>query len=667
MAAFPVFESMSVSNYGLYPGVARDGQFKINFQPGLTLVLGANGLGKSTLMSMLFRMLTGPFDLNLPNGSIGTSAINAEALGNRQRTAFGARVTDWAGQATATLAFGLGPRRFVVRRSLKDLKLTSLTIDDCEQPTDENTFQSTVSSAASLATFGEWILVLRTMIFFFEDRRALVWDASAQRQLLRCLFLPPKDAQEWAIAEREILELDTRMRNLQAALQKEKRVAETIKYQQQEAPGVREALEAAQSSSAILREKLDALSERIEICDQTRHRLRLDALRAQAAHDDALQELERARLWAVESKFPTADSSMRYILSRLMADDLCLVCNSSGRIKTREELSEAIDRSRCVLCGADVSKQGSSAVDITTEAIERLRQKVSDASRSAEASKTELASAVRDYESVGQELSQTSLELTDLKSQINTLVDQLPPEEQKARRQHEALAAMEERVQALRADLRVKRQAFAATMNAHRDAIRQHAEQIRVAFQTAAKGFLLEDSSLSWAPTRTQVGQAGADGLEPVEYPAFAVELTGSNFQTLVRRDGPEQVSESQREFIDLAFRVALMSVAAPERGSTLLIDAPESSLDPVFVQRAANVLARFANGRASNRLIVTSNLAASDLIPRLLIAAEEEPTNRAGRIVDLFRSGVPTRAMQEMQAEYGELLSALYGRLAEA
>lgn len=31
--------------------------------PGLTLVLGANGLGKTTLVTMLFRLLTGPSDI----------------------------------------------------------------------------------------------------------------------------------------------------------------------------------------------------------------------------------------------------------------------------------------------------------------------------------------------------------------------------------------------------------------------------------------------------------------------------------------------------------------------------------------------------------------------------------------------------------------------------
>ena len=63
MINFPIIERLDVSNYGLYPGEANDPGLHATFSPGLTLVLGTNGLGKTTLISIMYRLLTGPFDI----------------------------------------------------------------------------------------------------------------------------------------------------------------------------------------------------------------------------------------------------------------------------------------------------------------------------------------------------------------------------------------------------------------------------------------------------------------------------------------------------------------------------------------------------------------------------------------------------------------------------
>ena len=134
-------------------------------------------------------------------------------------------------------------------------------------------------------------------------------------------------------------------------------------------------------------------------------------------------------------------------------------------------------------------------------------------------------------------------------------------------------------------------------------------------FADYAGGFLLEAVNLVWSPQRARVGQTGAS----IEFPAFELDMTGTDFPTPVRRTGPEHVSESQREFIDLAFRMSLMQVASNHGRSNLIIDAPESSLDAVFVTRAADVLAKFANSQNGNRLAITSNLIEGELIPELV------------------------------------------------
>lgn len=662
MMNLPVIERLQIRNYGLYPGPNHDGVFDIDLQPGLTVVLGANGLGKSTLVNILFRVLTGPWNVSLPDGNLGTANLVAVALPPKSRSTFSARVNDAARDAIATIGFSIGARRFTVTRSLQKLDLVEFSVDGDHARTDEEELKNAVLAASAIATYGEWIFVLRTMVFFFEDRRMLVWDPTAQRQLLRCLFLEPDQARDWWNSERRILDLDSRMRNLQAALAREEKEERDNHSSSKAAPEVRAELTSKETLLKATLERQTKLVESIEELDEARRRHRLDAMRAADALHAAVHELERARLAAVEARYPTADESMRYIFSRLMTDDVCGVCQTPGRYAKRAQMLQAIDNKHCVLCDAAVEAVEGAPVDLSDERVAVLRARVEEATVTEAAARHSMETSSAEYTASQKGLAQLNVEAADLEADVEALVRQLPPDEQAARRQSDDLTALKKRVKVMNADLQELREAFAGKLATYRRQIGEFSEQVKTAFDNIAGGFLVEEVSLSWTPLRAPLGQAGSGGVDltPIEYPSFSIEMTGANFSHVQRRDSPEQVSESQREFIDLAFRMALVRVGTQSQTSTIIIDAPESSLDAVFVNRAAKVLASFANANSTNRLVVTSNLAAGKLIPAMLKAAEDVPRARFNRIVDLFKAGVPTRAMTHLRDEYQELRDEL-------
>lgn len=660
MAYFPLLQLLTTERYGLYPGVDRQGRFDVKFRDGLTLILGANGLGKTTLVTLLFRMLTGTADIDLPDGRIGSADLKVQNLDTWSRRQFAHRVNDGARDALARLYFQLGSRQFVVERRLTDLALMTLIIDGETVEAEEDAYRDAINQAANLGSFGDWVLVLRTLVFFFEDRRALVWDPGAQRQLLRALLLSPTEAQEWTKRERSILGLDSRMRNLQAALRREEKERARTNKKFTDAPGVRSALAAAETRLEQLHEQHTRLVQRLEITETARHRARLDALRAQADQDKALRELERARLLAIDAYLPLADESIRFILARLMSDETCLVCGTGEVSTKRLALEEALEHRRCVVCDSSLPPP-EDVTEITDERLHAL--KVSFESFSVQAVEQARArdEANKEHIITNEELAACVRDLDETDEKVRELMLQLPPDQRRVTDQQKKLDTVAEMITDLRAELKVERTAFAEFLGAHRARIAQFAEDIKTKFGEAAHGFLFEQSQLTWSPTRMQVGQAGADGAEAVEYPAFAVDLTGSDFGGLKRRDDPAEVSESQREFIDLAFRMALVYVASPESAASLVIDAPESSLDAVFVDRAAMVLGRFAqsDNDMANRLVVTSNLGAGQLVPKLLHEIAPR-TDLMAPVVDLFHAGVPTRAMVEWHDQYEALWDKL-------
>jgi energy-coupling factor transporter ATP-binding protein EcfA2 len=277
MAQFPLLKQLRIEQYGLYPGLARDGNFEITFRPGVNLILGANGLGKTTLITLLYRMLAGTQELGLPEGEVGNARLEAYDLSAAQRKEFANRVNDGAENAMCALTFDLGTTTFTVRRKLANLALEGWQLDGMDQPLDEQRLRDAIIQAASLGTFSDWLLVLRTLVFFFEDRRALVWDSGAQRQLLRCLLLNPAQAADWTQQERSILSLDSRLRNLQAAFRKEEKLQRNQVTQIEDEPGVRDALEVAEQRRQRLTDERDALTERIRVAERSRQEARLSA------------------------------------------------------------------------------------------------------------------------------------------------------------------------------------------------------------------------------------------------------------------------------------------------------------------------------------------------------------------------------------------------------
>lgn len=651
--SLPIFERLVVKDYGLYPGTDDQPGLQIDFSPGLTLVLGANGLGKSTLILLLFRLCTGTTDLaSLPRGNLGDRQFNLADISTSDRQTFGARVNDDGASASAELELSIGSTRFYIARSLRDLSLTALRIDDIALDTQEATFQSALTRAAGLTSFQDWILSLRYLAFYFDDRRSLVWDLNAQRQILRLLFLSPTESATWTALEREALSLDSEMRNLRNAVNRlETRLTKDEKQVAQSPETARE-LEHLMERQEQEIGRLEDAEGRLESIEAERNIARLDALRASEDRESVYRALEHARLEVLRSAFPTETESANYILSFLMAGDDCLACDSHVP-GYAQELRDRIGRGKCVVCG--------SAIDTATspgppEDIEGLHERL----QLAEDRAAETAKRRRDAEQVHSELldeiAQLDASIATRSTDISKATDRLPGDQAEIRTRRLEYNSMKSNVERLRVDLDDRRLAFSQHVSKVNRRILERKEDIKAAFDEFAQDFLLEDIQLTWSNHRARIGQGG----ELIDYPSFRVEMAGTDFPTAVRRTDAEQVSESQREFIDLAFRMALMKVAATHGHSSLVVDAPESSLDAVFAPRAAKVLMRFGEPSAGNRLVVTSNLIDGALIPTMLDYADIT-TLESPKIVDLFRIASPTAAIRRYLGEYERVLHRLF------
>lgn len=664
MVAFPVCEELQINGYGLYPGHSKDHKLNLKLQQGLTLVLGANGLGKTTLITALFRLLTGPYDLRSSSGdSLGTTALKAVELNRERRHEFAARVRDGAEHAEARLVFRLGQVRLAISRSLNNLRLMQLEIDGIVQKgADESAYQRAVYTAAGLYSFDDFLLILRHLVFFFEDRRALVWDASAQRQILRALFLNPSDARKWTELERRALSLDSELRNTNATMTRNESKTQAASRKQGNASDIRIQIETHSANQETDSQRQELLGTRAGELDTLMTRCRLDMLRAEQKADEAQRDVERAQLSAIERSFPSIDESMRYIFSQLVSDGVCRACGQESTAAVKR-MQNNLEHRFCAVCDMPLSSPTLiTSGELAAERIDRAREEARQAQQQLRAARRAYREVVDEYETVQKVLANLSDQINQRHREITSLYRQLPPGESALRDQEDTLRGLKIRVEALKGQLAEAQTEFSAFVQKQTDTLQGISNKLKTAFDRYAQGFLLEQIVLTWAPVHQRLGIYSAN--PNIEFPAFSLDVSGSDFTQPVRRDGPGQVSESQREFIDLAFRMALIEVAGENNAGTLVIDAPESSLDAVFVTRAAEVLGRFALATPGNRLVVTSNILPGELLPEL-IQASTSP-HGPSQIFDLFEEGKPTAAIIALHEEYATYRNRLKARLTE-
>ncbi len=673
MVNFPVFESISIEGYALYPGTEGAAGLHHVFRPGVNVIVGINGLGKTTLLNILLRCLTGPTDI--PQG---------EELGEKKRRLvpadrhwFRRRVPDDAVNATATASFYIGAKFFEIKRSLANLEILTLSVDQQAVPRDrpqvlEVGYQNEIANAAGLSSFDDFVFLLRYVVFFLEDRRSLVWDAAAQGDILGILFGEHgANRREYVGLFNELLSKDSEYRNMQAVVNKRRseyaRQSSTIDGGQIE----------------MLTQQLEAAREAVRSLGSRRSELasERDSLRTQIENRNRDIHDERAALANELNSFyahffPTVGDAGRYLLSHFEAESGCLVCGNQTR-EAMERVNAKLTMNTCPVCSSRIEHIENSGHDPHAgEVIEAKRDNIKVLEEQLDSMHDPLRNAEQEYASVSAQYVAITVNAASLEQQLNALGQSVPNAIERRDRIEQQLTTFEGALAQIELERVALTEQFRGIAAAIDREVRAVSAQIEPAFARFISGFLAEDCRIEYTARQSRIGQRSAT--ESFPFPHFIPALTsGVNRASATPREAGQSVSESQKEFIDLAFRMALLEVAAPNSPSMLVLETPEASLDSVFVPRAADLLRRFAireGGGAATRLIASSNVNREQMIPALFGAYQDQrfhdqvvddaarssppplpPEDRENHVLDLLKIAAPTRALERFRVPYEE------------
>lgn len=647
MSSLPRFSRLDIAGYEMYPGTSDAPGLHRDLEPGITLVVGANGLGKTTLVTLLRHLCAGP--ARLGNRSGGTFEAGRLRTTPVDIETFADRVGDRAADASGRLVMQIGGVVFDVTRALRNLELRTLVIDGVENPPDEEHFRETVVAAAGVTDYADWLLLIDYLVFVAEDRSQPFWDRNVQRQLLRVLTRDAESAGVLAEAESRHISADSDFRNARVQLGRHKQRFEALSAKVAGTGDINDAL------MALATEK-DAVEMRIRQLEATSESVRDSYNEAVREHEIsamerllALDSLEAARFRLIEAAIPTQDDVFRYLSARLATGQVCPVCGQEGG-----DISAHWASAACFLCGLTVENVALEALASVAE----LELSVQHAERAVEANAARLAERTEAMSSAEASLVLERTRRGELEGRVRTLRSQLPADATDLGTHAALVADLESDLETLRADLNGSRSTLQALLELGNEAVRSHQDDIKRVFDEVATMFLVERCHLVPHVTSIRIGQEG----ERFEIQAFDLDLTSSTDVGETLRNTGDDVSESQRVFIDIAFRIALIRTCVSEGTGTMVVDAPEDSLDAVFSTNAAALLAAFVSPPSvDNRLIVATNLVEGSMLPALArLAVIQEQENP--RLINLLEVAAPTAAVSQRGDKYRWVLDSVLG-----
>ena len=323
-------------------------------------------------------------------------------------------------------------------------------------------------------------------------------------------------------------------------------------------------------------------------------------------------------------------------------NDVCAVCSATG---VAERVQYSVERDICPLCGSGVT----SAVDDneTLVKLKMLDQKIEEVRADLNRNLRRRGRLKDDYE-MALIAEVAAREARDAFLNDNPNVDRYARSETEP----DAINAAIERLEAdaERFNVQSKREyaerdrARLALLKIERELQSQFdesSERFTELFRTYARDFigLSVDIELEHRKGKNETG--------------FELLLSLED-QTRSRAD---DVSESQRFFLDIALRMALSEFMSAPTTATLLIDTPEGSLDITYEARAGDMFSNFA--KRGNSILMTANLRSSALLTRLA-----ERQQRRGMAIERMTDWVE---LSEVQRHEERLFLDAYGEIEQA
>lgn len=615
----PELVSINIKNYTLYPNGL---DYTYDFVKGINLILGGNGMGKTTFVNIIKFGLIGLYrkakDL--------TRTYQGRAIVKRllyPSDYFSARKDDSVkavGEATVTLHFLIKDAHFRVVRSLDTGTLLYVTINGTPlvgEPLTEDRYErleninlqkpyllyayETQIRAYSNLTFDDLIFFVNEILFFGENHNTVLWNegidgrTDVQYELFTKYFSEPELNERRQEMSRQARYYDSLSRHKSEDM----RVINNLLKKLKQSDGDGTSPQSATIDIIALKGEIEKLTEELSAIKSAQKNLDEDIANLQgeinrdslqaSKLDDEKKQLEKemnASLW--ETLHPMYD----VFVKNIQLNHVCPICNQETDVLV-DRVNEAT--SKCFVCGSEIHLTSDEILTAKYKEViathKSLYQGIANKQRKIRAIEDSQHNLDRDFRE--KDLRRRSLQQQLREQEFKRAESAEPDKLQALDDEYNKYAKEKEELQKKSDEYKVQELQLTSRIA---EEILSNVSRFSSIFSSYAQQFLGVSCSLEYN---------SYDDRPKRFYPVIDGKV----------RKQEESLSESQRFFIDHSFRMSILTFFY-QSPSFYIVETPDSSLDLSYEQNAAGVFLQFL--KKPNIVIVTSNLNNSSFISHL-------------------------------------------------
>jgi DNA repair exonuclease SbcCD ATPase subunit len=605
----PRLSSLTIRNFSLY---SRQPIIEIDFRRGAFCLAGANGLGKSTFLSILDFALTGA--VPIPNRPFKSVDEYHKLVVEFSSTYFEGRISEEDHESAEVSAkLSSNGRMYEITRGmfepdeLRYLRITRdgqpiLDGDRLSSAERHGRFAAEVTKDIGLESFSQYVFLQHFVFTFDEGRHLLFWDQTVLEQVLYLAFgVDMKAAQTADALRRDAEKADSRARNFNwQATQARRKLSD---------------LEEAVDLETDTLDRMEAINALHKKLTEGKNSTESKVHKLQTLLSDVELAIANASAKQVTTRSEYEDEYRRHLRSRVdvkkhpavgeLLDGLpCVICGtqSDAAIAT---VTQKLKEGHCPLCDTPLARTDKRVL----ERLAALDKQLTEARRVLEENVKKRERLAADWKKAEAELLGATEQLLRFEKDNSPYLKKLLSTQGSG--VDVAITRYREQVEEL---LKRKNQEYSRRDQTRRDL---KLLQRKLVAQYA-------DAEEVFAPNFRQLAELFLGisldiRVETKETPSINLVIEVKN---TVRRE-IHQLSESQRFFVDIALRMALLQFVASEQSGALLVDTPEGSLDIAYEDRAGAMFATFVEHNFN--LIITANINTSRLLLTLAEKCGEE------------------------------------------
>lgn len=592
----PNILSLEIANFSLY----CNSPVKMDFSKPVSCLMGANGIGKSTLLNCINFAITGRINLT----SKKLKSIDTLDKGNNYHLEyFDGRISEIdKDYSSIRVTFLLGKTLIdVSRRFFPDNEILEYRKNNILQ--NRENYENDIVRITNLKNFSQFVFLQLKVLTFDESRDCLFWNPSILTPtIFLCLGESVDNANRADELSNQIQKVNSRIRNVQWEITKQSTRLSTLIEERSKVDGGQRHY--GEEDEANAQNEYECILQSLENNQSSyegflSEQQQIYAKITEKAIEKVSLKNKYERLY--EKLYSGVGNLFKHPIIMALTSEGCPICHSLHQ-SIPKRIVESIEKNICPLCGESIDESPAEQGDIVSKL-------------------AELDTAIISVENELEELIMRQNNIENRMKAVKTDTEQLSIRKEEIENEGYSFLynkgdSWNNRIKALQDSIGVVEREKAKHIE-ERDKLKAEYDnlcvsleriyhRVQVDFLPIFKRFAKEFTGLDLDMTLVSVTNDGRRMFK------FVLQIDDTC------RDNEFELSESQRFFIDIALRMSIVNFVCNQTQATtsMLIDTPEGSLDIAYETNAGSMFYEYIE--AKQKMIITANLNSSGLVQTL-------------------------------------------------